>query len=79
MTNSSDILIVGGGLNGPALALACANAGLTVTIIDKINTAKLSSDTFDGRGYALSLSSQRLLKAIGVWDAVKATRSRFWT
>lgn len=72
MTNSSDILIVGGGLNGPALALACANAGLTVTIIDKINTAKLSSDTFDGRGYALSLSSQRLLKAIGVWDAVKS-------
>lgn len=73
MTYTSDILIVGGGLNGPALALACANAGLSVTVIDKLTTDTLASDTFDGRGYALSLSSQRLLKAIGLWDTVRDT------
>jgi 2-octaprenyl-6-methoxyphenol hydroxylase len=70
MTDSRDILIVGGGLNGPALALACAQAGLSVTIVDQVATNTLACDSFDGRGYALSLSSQRLLKAIGVWDSV---------
>jgi len=34
MTEKSDILIVGGGLNGPALALALAQGGLRVTVID---------------------------------------------
>lgn len=70
MIDSRDILIVGGGLNGPALALACAQAGLSVTIVDQVAAKTLSSDSFDGRGYALSLSSQRLLKAIGIWDSV---------
>jgi 2-octaprenyl-6-methoxyphenol hydroxylase len=73
MTYTSDILIVGGGLNGPALALACANAGLSVTVIDRLATGTLASDTFDGRGYALSLSSHRLLNAIGLWDMVRDT------
>jgi len=34
MTPDTDILIVGGGLNGPALALALASGGLNVTVID---------------------------------------------
>ncbi|WP_417250242.1 FAD-dependent monooxygenase [Celeribacter sp.] len=70
MTQSSDLLIVGGGLNGPALALATANAGFRVTIIDALPRAARMSDAFDGRGYALSVSSQRLLKGIGIWPAV---------
>ena len=73
MKHANDILIVGGGLNGPALALACANAGLTVTIIDQISAEALADDGFDGRGYALSLSSQKLLKALGVWDVIRDT------
>ncbi|WP_417269376.1 FAD-dependent monooxygenase [Celeribacter sp.] len=70
MTHTSDLLIVGGGLNGPALALAAANAGLSVTIIDALPAHARMSEDFDGRGYALSLGSQRLLKATGVWPAV---------
>ncbi|MFZ0099092.1 MAG: 2-octaprenyl-6-methoxyphenyl hydroxylase, partial [Gemmobacter sp.] len=34
MTPDTDILIAGGGLNGPALALALAQAGLCVTVVD---------------------------------------------
>ena len=34
MTHDTDILIVGGGLNGPALALALAQGGLRVTVVD---------------------------------------------
>jgi 2-octaprenyl-6-methoxyphenol hydroxylase len=70
MTNDSDILIVGGGLNGPALALALAQTGLRSTVIDALPGGVQTDDNFDGRGYALALASQRLLAGIGVWDQV---------
>jgi len=70
MKNTSDILIVGGGLNGPALALALAQTGFSVTVIDALPQAKLQDESFDGRGYALALASQRLLQQVGVWQHV---------
>ena len=71
MTYDSDILIVGGGLNGPATALALARAGLRVTIVDALPPETRLNDDFDGRGYALALASVRLLDRIGVWDRVR--------
>lgn len=70
MEHDSDLLIVGGGLNGPALALACAQAGLTSTVIDRLSTAIRADAAFDGRSYALALASQRLLATIGIWERV---------
>lgn len=70
MTHGSDILIVGGGLNGPALALALAQTGHSVTVIDALAEKTRKNAAFDGRAYALALASQRLLAAIGVWDRV---------
>ncbi|SMH43411.1 FAD-dependent monooxygenase [Maritimibacter sp. HL-12] len=70
MKLDSGILIVGGGLNGPALALALGDAGFDVTVIDALKAGTRGEDEFDGRGYALALASQRLLKAIGVWGRV---------
>ena len=69
MTNAHDILIVGGGLTGPALALALAQAGLRSAVIDALPQAVLTDAGFDGRSYALALGSQRLLKALGIWGA----------
>ncbi|WP_425081809.1 FAD-dependent monooxygenase [Ruegeria arenilitoris] len=70
MEQTSDILIVGGGLNGPALALALAQTGHSVTVIDALAEKVRKNAAFDGRAYALALASQRLLDAIGVWDRV---------
>ncbi|THD76600.1 2-octaprenyl-6-methoxyphenyl hydroxylase [Thalassobius vesicularis] len=70
MSTTSDILIVGGGQNGPALALALAQAGLRSTVIDALPPGRQTDDNFDGRGYALALASKRLLAAIGVWPRV---------
>ena len=67
---NSNLIIVGGGLNGPALALAAASAGFSVTIIDALPAAVRSLRKFDGRSYALALTSKRLLQGIGVWGAV---------
>ncbi|AFO89116.1 2-octaprenyl-6-methoxyphenyl hydroxylase [Phaeobacter inhibens] len=70
MKNTSDILIVGGGLNGPALALALAQTGHNVTLIDALPRDLRDDDAFDGRSYALALASQRLVDQIGVWSQV---------
>lgn len=71
MSNRDDILIVGGGLNGPVLALALAQAGFAVTILDATERAVHDDPDFDGRAYALALASCRLLSKIGVWEKVE--------
>lgn len=68
MVDTTDIAIVGGGLNGMPLALALASAGFSVTLIEGDEAKAKAGATFDGRAYALALSVQRLLAALGVWD-----------
>jgi 2-octaprenyl-6-methoxyphenol hydroxylase len=70
MQKQSDIIIVGGGLNGPALALALAQTGFSVSVIDALSEKVRRNAAFDGRSYALALTSQRLLDGIGVWQDV---------
>lgn len=72
MNLDADIVIAGGGLNGSTLALALATAGFSVTVVDPLPKASRSTGDFDGRGYALSIASQRVLKALGVWERVAA-------
>ncbi len=66
----TDVIIVGGGLNGPALALALAQGGLRVTVVDARAVQLRAEAGFDGRAYALAIASKRLLAAIGVWGRV---------
>jgi len=75
MTAKTDILIVGGGLNGPALALALASGGVSVTVIDSRPAPARATLGFDGRAYALAIASKRLLTVLGVWSRV-ADRSQ---
>jgi 2-octaprenyl-6-methoxyphenol hydroxylase len=73
MTQDYDIAIVGGGLNGPTLALAAAQSGLRVVMLDARTDQLRKNSKFDGRAYALALASKRLLTAIGIWDSVADT------
>ena len=70
MEHDADILIVGGGLNGPALALALASSGLHVAVIDARPAPARAQTGFDGRAYSLALASKRLLGVIGVWPHI---------
>ncbi|MBN8188389.1 UbiH/UbiF/VisC/COQ6 family ubiquinone biosynthesis hydroxylase [Salipiger thiooxidans] len=72
MEHDCDILIVGGGLNGPALALAAAKAGLKSIVIDALPADTRGGDDFDGRGYALALASVRMLARLELWDTLEA-------
>lgn len=72
MEHDADILIVGGGLNGPALALALAQGGLSVAVIDARPATARAEEAFDGRAYALALASVRVLQALGLWRGLQA-------
>ncbi|MDF1726554.1 MAG: UbiH/UbiF/VisC/COQ6 family ubiquinone biosynthesis hydroxylase [Sulfitobacter sp.] len=68
MEFDTDIALVGGGLSGTTLALALAKAGQRVTMLDQAPLAPRKEAGFDGRSYALALTTVRLLQALGLWD-----------
>jgi 2-octaprenyl-6-methoxyphenol hydroxylase len=66
--SNSDILIVGGGLAGKAMALCLDYYGIPSTIIEK---SKVSSYQDDGRVIALSNGSIRMLKGLDLWQSLE--------
>jgi 2-octaprenyl-6-methoxyphenol hydroxylase len=66
------VLIVGGGMVGGTLAVALADAGLSVVCVEQGDPGAALADTFDGRCSAIALSSQRMLVALGLWPALAA-------
>ena len=71
MDTHSDVTIVGGGLVGPLLALALADHGVTVVVLDALAAKRQKDPEFDGRAYALSLTSIRLLQVLGLWATLQ--------
>ena len=49
MNNDTDIIIVGGGLIGSALAIALSSIGFDVTVVDRQSNKLTKSQNFDGR------------------------------
>jgi len=67
MSRQTDVVIGGGGMVGATLALALAQGGLKVIVVDPVPPAAATDAKFDGRVSALSYSSQRMFEALGVW------------
>ncbi|MGC9270385.1 UbiH/UbiF/VisC/COQ6 family ubiquinone biosynthesis hydroxylase [Acidiphilium sp.] len=71
MTQTSfDIAIIGAGPVGAALALALADTGRSVLLIDRAALPPMEHPDFDGRAYAIALGSRALLDRAGLWDAL---------
>lgn len=67
-TQSRDLLILGGGLVGMALALAAAKQGLSSHVIDRADPVELTAEGFDDRATAISTASWHLFTNIGIAD-----------
>jgi 2-octaprenyl-6-methoxyphenol hydroxylase len=61
-----DIIILGGGLVGMALALALESGGLSVAIVDPLPDDAVLAPQFDGRASAIASASWRMLDVLGV-------------
>jgi 2-octaprenyl-6-methoxyphenol hydroxylase len=62
-----DVLIAGGGLVGGSLALALANTGCRVALIEAVPPESDAQPSFDDRTLALSRGSYRILDQLGLW------------
>lgn len=75
MSNSfdADVLIGGGGLVGPSLALALDQVGLKVIVIDASKSAETLAPSFDGRAFAIAFASYRMWRALGLGETLDKT------
>jgi len=78
MEMRADVLIVGAGMVGSALALALKDSGLEILLLDGSPLSVKPFDpqaAFEPRVSALSAASQRILERLGVWDGISARRA----
>ena len=66
----TDVMIVGGGLVGSALAHALAQTKLSTVVVEAREPSQLGQQSFDSRATALANGSQRILKALCLWDEI---------
>ena len=62
-----DLIIIGGGPVGMALALALRGSGVSVLLLE---ARGMPAKTEDSRPLALSHGSRLILQRLGVWDAL---------
>ena len=69
--NTSDVVIVGGGLVGLCAALALQKNGQKICLLEAADMHRPESGGLNARSIALSYSSVQIFKALGVWPSIK--------
>lgn len=70
MLKEYDIVISGGGLVGASLACALADSGYSIAVLEAVSINMPQQPSYDDRGLALSLSSERIFRKLSIWDSV---------
>ncbi len=65
-----DVIIIGAGPSGLALACLLSDIGLNITIIEKSSQENLENPAYDGRETALTHPSKDLLEKINAWNNI---------
>ena len=72
LSDTHDVVVVGAGPAGLALACALADAGIGVTLLERQPWAALAEAAPDGRDIALTHRGRRVLETLGLWDGIPA-------
>jgi 2-octaprenyl-6-methoxyphenol hydroxylase len=71
-----DVIIAGAGMAGATFALACAQAGLRVVMVDPQPFDAQLTPSFDGRASAIAFANFRMLAALGLGEALRPQACR---
>ncbi|MCB1616574.1 MAG: FAD-dependent monooxygenase [Pseudomonadales bacterium] len=76
MTVEYDILVVGAGMAGAAMACTLAECGLRIAVIEhRAFTSASTAEHFDPRVVALTIASQGFLERLDVWSSITRQRT----
>lgn len=77
--HQTEVVVIGSGMVGGALALGLAQQGFTVTVLEKASPPVFDATSApDIRISAMSASSVSLLRGLGVWEVVQRMRVHPW-
>lgn len=68
MSHDADVLIVGAGPAGLALACALADAGISTLLLEQAPRGAIEQPLEDGRDIALTHRARRVMEALGIWQ-----------
>lgn len=75
MNEQLDVVIVGGGMVGAAVACGLGDSGLKVAVVEQALPQPFSDEQpHDLRVSALSIASQKILQAVGAWEGIVKRR-----
>ena len=73
--NNFDVVVIGGGMVGAAVAIGFAKQGRTVALVEGIEPEAFTIDqAMDLRVSAISQTSVQLLTDLGAWDEIMQMR-----
>ncbi len=67
-----NIIIAGGGMAGATAALALAQLGLEIALVEPIEPELDASPSFDQRAVALSAASVAIFRTLGIWKNIQS-------
>lgn len=75
MKENFDVIIVGGGMVGAAVACALGNSALKIAVLENALPEAFSPEQpHDLRVSALSIASRKIIETIGAWDGIENRR-----
>ena len=65
-----DVVVIGGGSAGLGFGCSLADSGLRVLILERQSLQALAAPQFDGRDFAITHLSKKLLQQLDIWDRI---------
>ncbi len=65
-----DVVVIGGGTAGLGFGCSLANSGLDVLILERQSLQEIEAPGFDGRDFAITHLSKKLLQDLQIWDRI---------
>lgn len=67
-----DVIIIGAGITGATLACALGSEGVSVALVEARQPAAIDGQEREARVYAITRASERIFRALSVWDGLTA-------